>query len=168
VRYEDLQTEAERDVWRAELQAMAGSPQAEFWASHAVERHRECYSGPLENARIRRKTMKVIRVPANGAELVERCMSAGRAAVGFGSPEYKTLAARGRMLARGVAESFATLALQIAVGTNAAAELLAMSKQGTRNRSVHFRTAHPSVADKARAFAEKLVVEWAVETERAA
>jgi hypothetical protein len=162
--YDDLQTDAERDIWRAEMLALGRSPQAEHWATHAVNRHRECHSGPLENSRIRRRSIAIKRIPLNGHQLVNQAMEAGRLALA--STVSNGMSARSRMLARGVARAFAFLAVQLTLGTPVASKLLGISEQGIRNRSVYLRTDHPDVADKARAFSSTLVVEWATETER--
>ena len=150
--YPDLRTDDERDIWRAEIAALRGRAGAEGWAEHAVEMHRQCYGIPLENAKIRRRTMAAKHGFADGAklrELAARCMRSGRADVAA-PPRHSSM--RTWRLRYGMIRAYAMTAMQLLVGTPLAAITLRLTDQGVRNRSVYLRTDHPAVADKVRGF----------------
>jgi len=152
--FADLQTAAERDVWLAELQAMAGSPRAEFWAAHAIERHRACHSGPMEAAKVRRRSTKIAKGTAiSDAELMalaERCKAESVIAVPDLPPGNN---GRQRQDQRTRISAFATRAMQTMVGTTLAAQAMGITEQGARNRSWSLLRDHPEIAERADAFA---------------
>jgi hypothetical protein len=159
MRYEDLTDEVEKEIWREEISALRGMAGAEGWAAHAVERHRACYGKPLENARIRRRTMSAKRGFASDAELRDlaaKCLRAGRKDV---AAPIEHSSRRAWRLRAGLVRAYAMLAMQLLVGTPIAALTLGLSGQGVRNRSVYLRTDHPVVAAMVRAFVEAVQAE---------
>jgi hypothetical protein len=152
MRYEDLRDDVERDIWREEVAALRGFDGAEGWAAHAIEVHRQSYGVPLENAKIRRRTMSAKRGFADGRELralASRCLRAGRVDVAV-PPRHSRI--RNWRLRSGMIRAYAMTAMQMLVGTPLTAITLGLSGQGVRNRSVYLRTDHPAVADRVRAF----------------
>ena len=152
MRYEDLRDDVERDIWREEVAALRGFDGAEGWAAHAIEVHRQSYGVPLENAKIRRRTMSAKRGFADGRELralASRCLRAGRVDVAV-PPRHSGI--RTWRLRSGMIRAYTMTAMQMLVGTPITAITLGLTDQGVRNRSVYLRTDHPVVADKVRAF----------------
>jgi hypothetical protein len=151
--YADLETDREREIWQAEMKAMAASPKGgEYWASKAIERHRDCYSGPVEAAKTRRRKKAESRgIPADAelGAMAARCLQYAADAVG---PLPPPSSRRARMVHRGLIRACAMSAMRMLVGTGLAAKAFGITEQGMRNRSVYLRTDYPEMEAKVRVF----------------
>jgi hypothetical protein len=154
--YLDLRDEREREIWRAEILEMAlSSKGGEHWASQAIERHRECYSGPVEAEKARRRSLRIAKSAAlSEAELTsisDRCNAEALIAVPALPPGHNGRQRYDRQLR---IRAFATLALQMLVGTTFAAKAMGITEQGARGRAWVLRRDHPDVAAKVFAFVD--------------